>query len=130
MEIPYEKVTEDQKRILDSAEKLLRFHIFDLFTTYMEGLLCRGDKMAKVTLHERFLWFITELRKEMQQQREVSEIEKNATEETEVNKVDEYFRNAPPVFTEDSYDKIMSDMMGEFLKSERGKKWLKERQKT
>lgn len=124
MEISFEDLTEEQEKILSSADKLLRFHIFDLFTGYMEGLMCRGDKIAIMTLHERFLWFITELRKEMQQQREVSEIEKTVADKDEVDKVDEYFRKAPPLFTQDSYDKVIDDVFRGVLESEKGKKML------
>ena len=63
--IPYEDKTSTQKVVLERALQLLQFRIFDLFTTFMEGLLCQEDKTARVTLHERFIWFIHELRKEI-----------------------------------------------------------------
>jgi len=110
MEIPFEEVSEAQKTVMSEASKLLHFRIFDLFTGYLEGLLCREDKIARIVLHERFLWFIRELIKEIQQQLDVSEIEKNTPEDCEVDRVDEYFRKAPELYTPDSYDKISTEI--------------------
>jgi len=117
MKMPFEEATETQKTILSEAVKLLNFRIFDLFTGYLEALLCRDDPTATVLLHERFLWFITELKEEIRQNLEVSEIEKNTPEDSEVDAVDQYFRKSKPVFTPESYDKISTDLLSDMLKA-------------
>jgi len=114
--IPYEEVTEAQKTILNEASKLLNFRIFDLFTSHLENLLCHGDKIARITLHERFLWFIGELAKDVQQQLDVSEIQRNTPEDCEVDRVDEYFQKAPELYTAESFDEIESELMRDMLK--------------
>jgi hypothetical protein len=127
MEIPYDETTEAQRAILEKAVGVFNFRVFDLFTTYLEGLLCRGDKIAIMTLHERFLWFITELRKEIHQQLEVTEIEKNTPEDCEVDRVDEYFRKAPELWTPESYDKISTGLFLDLLKnSKKLQKYMKQ----
>jgi len=117
MNIPFEETTEAQKTIISKAGQLLTFRITDLFTGYMEGLLCKGDKIARIILHERFLWFIRELREEIRQNLEVSELEKNTPEDSEVDVVDQYFRKAPEVFTEESYEKLSTEIMLELIKA-------------
>jgi len=118
--VPYGEATEAQKTVLSEAGKLLHWRIFDLFTTYMEGLLCQDDKIARIVLHERFLWFILELRKEMNQQLEVSEIEKNTPEDSEVDAVDQYFRKAPELYTPESYDKVSTELFLDLVKEAKG----------
>jgi len=117
MEIPFEEATEAQKTILYKASEIMNFRIFDLFTAYLEGLLCKNDKIARIVLHERFLWFIRELREEIRQNLEVSELEKNTPEDSEVDVVDQYFRKAPEVFTEESYEKLSTEIMLELIKA-------------
>jgi len=121
LELPYEETTEQQRAILEKAGRTLNFRIFDLFTSYLEGLLCRGDEIARIVLHERFLWFIQELRKEITQQLEVSEIERNTPKDCEVDRVDEYFRKAPKLFTEKSYDELSTGMFLELMKKKKKK---------
>lgn len=115
MQIPYDEATEQQKTILVEAARILNFRVFDLFTSYLDGW-CRGDPVARITLHERLLWFVQELRKELDQQLEVSEIERNTPEDCEVDKVDEYFRKAPDVFTPESYDKLSTSIFMDIWK--------------
>lgn len=113
MEIPFDELTVEQRTILDQAHNRLRARIFDLFTSYMTGLLCRGDKSAQITVHERFLWFIRELAKEVEQELEVAEIEKNMKDDDPIDKVDEYYRNAPETFTKDSYYELLDEIFRE-----------------
>jgi len=120
MQIPYEEATEQQKTIIAKAGKALNFRVFDLFTMYLETW-CHDDPIARITLHERFLWFIQQLREEIHQQLEVSEIERNTPEDSEVDMVDQYFRKAPAVFTEESYDKLSTEITLELLKKEKVK---------
>jgi len=123
MGIPYADATDQQKAIIAKAGKILRFRVCDLFTMYLDTW-CQDDPIVRVVIHERFLWFITELRKEIQQQLEVSEIEKNASEEDEVDKVDEYFRKAPELYTPESYDKLTTDLMVDWMKDMKAQgKW-------
>lgn len=112
-EIPYNELTPEQSAILKSAHRLLRARIFDLFTSYMVGLLCRGDKIATMTVHERFLWFIRELAKEVDQGLEVSEIKKQMKDDDPIDRVDEYYRNAPKVFTEESWYELQDELFQE-----------------
>ena len=116
MHIPYEEATEAQKTVLNEASKLMHFRIFDLFTSYLEGILCHDDKIARITLHERMLWFIGELAKDIQQQLDVSEIQRNTPEDCEVDRVDEYFRKAPELYTAESFDEIELELMRDMLK--------------
>jgi hypothetical protein len=109
MDIPFEETTEAQKAVINKAGEILRFRVFDIFTMYLEGF-CRGDVTAISTMHERFLWFIQEMRKEIAQNLEVTEIEKNTPPDCEVDRVDEYFRKAPKVFTEQSFFDVQEDL--------------------
>lgn len=113
--LSYEECTPEQHAILNTAHRIMQFRVYDLFTTYLETMLCHEDKIAIITLHQRFLWFTHELIKEIQQQLEVSEIEKQVSEEDEVDRVDEYFRKAPPVFTPESYDNLMAELDREYF---------------
>jgi hypothetical protein len=61
--LTFEETTPQQKLIIEKAGEILRFHVFDLFTMFLEGF-CRDDHGAIVNMHERFLWFIQELKKE------------------------------------------------------------------
>jgi len=124
-QIPYEETTVQQRTILDQADKRLRQRIFDLFTSYMTGLLCRGDKIAEMTVHERFLWFIRELAKEVDQELEVAEIEKKQKDDDPVDRVDEYYRKAPPVFTEESWYQLQDELFQEIAQRPGFKEWLK-----
>lgn len=123
-QIPYNELTLEQKAILNSAHDLLRARIFDLFTSYLAGLLCRDDKIAYMKVHERFLWFIRELAKEVDQELEVAEIEKQASPEDEVDRVDEYYRKAPPVFTLESWEKLQDELFQEIAQRPGFKEWL------
>ena len=114
-EIPYEETTSQQRAIMEEAGRILNFRIFDLFIMNLETV-CQGDKIARLVLHERLLWFVQELRKEIRQQLDVSEIERNTPEDCEVDKVDEYFRKAPIVFTPESYDKFTSELTLSWIK--------------
>ena len=109
MGIPFEELTEAQKAMLNKAGEIIRFRVFDLFTIYLESL-CRDDGLAKITVHERFLWFIQEMYKEIKQELKVSEIEKNTPPTSEVDKVDEYYRKAPKLFTEQSWYDVEEDL--------------------
>jgi len=119
MNLSYDDATAQQLTIIEKAGKTLNFRIFDLFTMYLEGLLCQGDPIAKVVLHERFLWFIQQLREELRQQLEVSEIERNTPEDCEVDVVDEYFRKSPDVFTEKSYAELSTEITLQCMKAGR-----------
>jgi hypothetical protein len=108
--LTFEETTPQQRLILEKAGDILRFRVFDIFTIYLEGVFCRDDHGARINMHERFLWFIQELRKETAQLLEVSEIEKNASPNSEVDEVDEYFRKAPKLFTEKSWYAVQDDL--------------------
>jgi len=118
MEIPYEETTEQQRVVIDEAGKILNFRIFDLFTGYLDSLLSRDDRIAKVIVHERFLWFFRELAEEVRQNLEASEIEKNAPEDSDVDAVDQYFRSQRDVFTPESYDKISTEMLLDVMRAD------------
>lgn len=124
MEIPFDEIKREDMKILEEAHKRLRARIFDLFTTYMVGLLCKGDRIAEMTVHERFLWFIKELAKEVDQELEVAKIEKEMAPNEEVDKMDEYFRQAPKLFTEASWYKLQDELFQEIAQRPGFKKWL------
>jgi len=120
MQLSYEDATEQQRTIMYEAARILNFRVFDFFTMYLEDW-CRGDPVARVVMHERLLWFVQELRKELTQQLEVSEIERNTPEDCEVDKVDEYFRKAPETFTPESYDKLSTEIFMDIWKKKKEK---------
>jgi hypothetical protein len=113
--VPFEEATETEKMILEKAGYILRFCLFDLFTIFLE-CMCRDDQSARITVHERFVWFIQELRKELDQELEVSEIEKNTPPDCEVDRVDEYYRKAPKLFTEESWYAVQEDLTQRWVK--------------
>jgi hypothetical protein len=119
LSLSYEETTPQQKLIIKKAGEILRFRVFDLFTSYLD-CLCH-DKHAKINMHERFLWFIQELIKETAQLHEVSEIEKNASPDSEVDEVDQYFRKAPKCFTEKSWYALQDDL---------SQRWVEHMKKT
>ena len=120
-----EDLSEYERSLLQTAFERMGKRILLLFLQYAETW-CNDDPIAKVTLHERFFWFIQELRKEIKQQLEASEIEKNTPPDCEVDRVDEYFRKAPEVFTPESYDKLTTELMVEWMKTPAGKKRMAE----
>jgi len=123
MDNPYEEATEQQLRLLEEAGRIINFRIYDLFMMYLETW-CYNDSIARITLHERFLWFIQELVKEIHQQLEVSEIERNTPPDCEVDKVDEYFSKAPETFTPESYEKLQDDLLFDWMKDMKAQgKW-------
>lgn len=125
MEIPFNEVTKDQMTILTTAYTRFKMRIFDLFTSFMVGLLCKGDRHAEITVHERFLWFIKELAKEVDQELEVAEIEKKMIENNDpVDKVDEYYRKAPELFTLESWYKLQDELFREIAQQPGFKKRL------
>jgi len=113
--IPYEESTEAQKHIMREAMHLLGFRFTDLMLQYLEDRYCQDDGIARITLHERFLWFFQEIRKELQQQLEVSEIERTNPPTEEHDTVDEYFRKAPECFTQGSYEKLQDDSIRDMV---------------
>ena len=124
-EPPYDELTDAQRTILVQAHTRLKARIFDLFTSYMVGLLCKGDKQAEIKVHERFLWFIRELAKEVDQELEVAEIEKKMIENNDpVDRVDEYYRQAPDLFTKESWFQLQDELFQEIAQRPGFKKWL------
>lgn len=125
MEIPFDELSEEQRTILHLAHKRLQARIFDLFTGYMVGL--HGgidDHHVKMLVHERFLWFIRELAKEVDQELEVARIEKETPPTEEVDKVDEYYRKAPKLFTVESWFKLQDELFQDIAQRPDFKKWL------
>ena len=106
--------TSDYILIFDNNFKIMLRRFHDLITTLLESF-CRGDRIAIVTVHERWAWFSLELMKEIRQNLEVSELERN-NPDSEVDVVDQYFRNAPEVFTEKSYDEFTTNITLDMIK--------------
>jgi len=124
-----DKLTKAQRTVIDKANSILAARINWLFLTHLQSIFCGDDYHATITLNERLLWFYQEIRKEMKQQHEVAEIEKNTPEDCEVDRVDEYFQKAPDCFTEKSWyelqDKLTHDWVKHMKKTGKWKPFLK-----
>lgn len=123
---PANGFTANEQHILTLVNQRFWMRICDLFTSYLEGILCHDDTTARMVLHERVVWFLKELRKEIDQQLEVSEIERNTPEDSEVDEVDEYFRKAPELYTPESYDELQTSLFLDLLKNPKFKKKIDE----
>jgi len=112
--LSWEDATAKQRAVALKAGEIINFRVFDMFLNYLE-VWCQDDSHARQRLHTRFLWFIQNLRKEIDQELEVAEIERNTPEDCEVDRVDEYYRKAPKLFTEESWHTLQEEIDREWI---------------
>ena len=51
----------ESRKVIETATRRIGSRVFDLFTNYMKGLLCKEDKIAEWMFTVRFWWFMHDI---------------------------------------------------------------------